>query len=88
MAIEVNLYAGAAEAIGAQKLLVAIEELPQPTLQALVEQIAARPAALGKARQVLDVCSFLIGGQTFGPGEPTVLADNVRVDVLPPFAGG
>lgn len=98
--IEVNLYAGAAEALGSERLSIDLQRLATPTLGALVQELLQTEGAAPNARQVLGVCSLLVDGQSYGPqswanmeNEATedndvTLADGIRVDVLPPFAGG
>ena len=38
--------------------------------------------------KVIGVSSYLVGALSTPPDSLTPLADGVRVDVLPPFAGG
>lgn len=77
--IHVRLFAGAADAAGADTLDVPAAA----TVDALCQALGGGNALL---TQVLGHCSFLVDGRTATREDP--LADEARVDVLPPFAGG
>ena len=71
--MQIHFFAAARAASGVAETQVSLTDLVEPTLRALVAQ-------------VMHQCSFLIDGTR--SELDTVLTDNVRVDVLPPFAGG
>lgn len=78
--IRVRLFAGAAEAVGAQEL-----ELP-PTVPTAGELRAALGGYGAEAPRVLGQCALLRDGTRLD--DDAVLATGDLVDVLPPFAGG
>jgi len=79
--VHVRLFAGAADAVGGERL-----ELRGVTNAGeLVDAICA--GRDGRVRLVLDQCSLLIdGNRVSSPATP--IAPGATVDVLPPFAGG
>lgn len=81
--VDVRFFAGAAEAAGADALTVDLAT--GATLSDLRAVLVDQRPALAR---VLDVSSLLLDARPVTPGTDPVLADGVRVDVLPPFAGG
>jgi molybdopterin converting factor small subunit len=79
--VEVNFYAGAAEAAGVDQTRVGQNE--PATLADLVSILGRDNPILAR---VLTTCSFLLDGQRVPL--PTPLPQTCTVDVLPPFAGG
>lgn len=89
-------YFGAAKAAaGAEEERLAAGSLEAPTLHALLEHLAARPAAeTGTApegapglKSVISRSTFLVN--EFAARDRSVqLTDADTVDILPPFAGG
>ena len=75
--MQIHFFAAARAASGVAETQVSLTDLAEPTLRALVEKLGG---------QVMHQCSFLIDGTR--SELDTVLTENVRVDVLPPFAGG
>lgn len=79
--MEVNYYAGAADAAGTTAHQIDAGDL---TAAELLRILGERSAHL---RSVLTACSLLVDGRPVsGPGE--LLPSTARVDILPPFAGG
>ena len=78
--IAVRLFAGAAAEYGADTTTVHAR-----TLQGLVDALTA--GASERAAQVIARSSFLVDGVA-RTDRGHELEDGVRVDVLPPFAGG
>lgn len=85
--IDVRFFAGAAQAFGTSQATV---ELPDGALLGDLLN-ALRSGAVASAGEsagtVLGRCSFLVN-KVSTKDEATPLADGIRVDVLPPFAGG
>lgn len=84
--IRVRYWAAARAAAG-----VAEEEVvlaPPVTLSALRAEIAGHHDA--RVRNVLDVCSVLVGENPVGTRDPdsVVVPSGATVEFLPPFAGG
>jgi molybdopterin converting factor small subunit len=79
--LEVNFYAGAAEAAGVDQARVAQNE--PGTLADLVSTLGRDNPVLAR---VLTTCSFLLDGRRAPLATP--LPQTCTVDVLPPFAGG
>lgn len=86
--IEVRFFAGAAEAFGTDQLSL---ELPSPaTLGMLLGALrtpGVAPNATADSGTVLSRCSYLVN-KVSAKDASTPLTDGIRVDVLPPFAGG
>ncbi|SDH97003.1 MoaD/ThiS family protein [Agrococcus jejuensis] len=74
----VRYFAAAEELAG-----TASEQRHEPTLGALRAALASERPGLGG---ILPRCAVLVDGARVG--DETPLADDVLVDVLPPFAGG
>lgn len=79
--VAVRLFAGAGEAFGSAETMV---EDPAD-LAGLIEKLAAGRDQ--RFREILDQCSFFVDGEHCQSLDFR-LADQARVDVLPPFAGG
>lgn len=101
MQIEINLFAGAAAAAGLEK---ASGQVPaETTLGQAVRQVLAAALGSGQdtaaadtgagaqlpehLEQVLAACSFLADGK-MQPASLPVGQAGMKIDVLPPFAGG
>lgn len=78
----VRYYAGAAQAARTDE--ASVEVTPDMTLAQVAQAGTSQP--LGA---LLEVSSFLVDGQ-LRPGTATVadLPESIRLEVLPPFAGG
>ncbi|HMT05212.1 MAG TPA: MoaD/ThiS family protein [Solirubrobacterales bacterium] len=79
--VSVRLFAGAAESFGSDGTVV---EDPVD-LAGLIEKLA--DGRDPRFREILYQCSFFVDGEHC-PSLDFPLADQARVDVLPPFAGG
>ena len=89
--MQVHFFAAARAAAGTAQTTVQLQALPAATLQALIDYLGEHhtgttPSGLSLA-QVMEQCSFLVNGQRAEP-TATLETDDLRVDVLPPFAGG
>ena len=89
--MQVHFFAAARAAAGTAQTTVQLQALPAATLQALIDHLGEHhtgttPSGLNLA-QVMEQCSFLVNGQR-AERTATLEADDLRVDVLPPFAGG
>ena len=88
--MQIHFFAAARAASGVAETQVSLTDLVEPTLRALVEKLGeaftGKTASSMTLAQVMHQCSFLIDGTR--SELDTVLTENVRVDVLPPFAGG
>lgn len=80
MTATVRLFAGAAEAVGADQV-----RSPAPTVGELIVELDGLGGP-GTAA-VLRRCSVIVDGAR-AEGEDVLIPDGVIVDVLPPFAGG
>lgn len=80
MTATVRLFAGAAEAVGADQVAS-----PAPTVGELLAELdgLGGPGTLA----VLNRCAVVVAGAR-AEGVDTPIPDGVIVDVLPPFAGG
>ena len=79
-------WAGARAAAG-----VSEESVPGPlTLSQLLDELVARHADRSRLKDVLSVCSVLVGDRPVGTSDPAtvVLRPGDTVELLPPFAGG
>ncbi len=85
MAVVVQLFAAAREAVGAAGL-----EVPAGPVRAVCEAVvaAAPEPSRPRVRQVLAASTLLCDGIRYRADELAVLRDGAVVDVLPPFAGG
>ena len=82
----VRYWAGARAAAG-----VSEESVPGPlTLSQLFDELVARHADRSRLKDVLSVCSVLVGDRPVGTSDPAtvVLRPGDTVELLPPFAGG
>lgn len=88
--MQIHFFAAARAASGTSEVQVSLAELTEPTLRALVahlsEEFTGKTASGMTLAQVMQQCSFLIDGTR--SELDAALADDARVDVLPPFAGG
>lgn len=85
-ALVVRYWAGARAAAG-----VAEEAYPAPvTLAGLMDEIVARHGDRPRLKDVLGVCSVLVGDRPVSSSDPADvdLAPGDTVELLPPFAGG
>lgn len=78
--MQIRFFAGAADAVGAEGVEVAEQSLD---LGALIALLSKGDEAV---KSVLNRCSVLVDGATVA-GSDAVIA-GMRVDFLPPFAGG
>jgi molybdopterin converting factor small subunit len=82
----VRYWAGARAAAG-----VAEERVPGPlNLAQLLDEIVLRHADRPRLKDVVSVCSVLVGDRPVGTSDPAtvVLRPGDTVELLPPFAGG
>lgn len=86
MGIVVNMryFAAAADAAGAEKEEVTVDR--GATIADLRTAVGELHGA--EMARVLGLCSFLLQGQAADPDAVIPADPDVRVDVLPPFAGG
>lgn len=88
--MQVRFYAAARAAAGTAEVNVPLEALGAPTVGALTAYLAGQFTGTTHSGltlgQVMAQCSFLVEGARCDADAP--LTDYVRVDVLPPFAGG
>jgi molybdopterin converting factor small subunit len=82
----VRYWAGARAAAG-----VSEESVPGPlTLAQLLDEVVLRHADRPRLKDVVSVCSVLVGDRPVGTSDPAavVLRPGDTVELLPPFAGG
>ena len=82
----VRYWAGARAAAG-----VSEESVPGPlTLAQLFDEVVLRHADRPRLKDVVSVCSVLVGDRPVGTSDPAnvVLRPGDTVELLPPFAGG
>ena len=82
----VRYWAGARAAAG-----VSEESVPGPlTLAQLLDELVLRHADRPRLKDVVSVCSVLVGDRPVGTSDPAtvVLRPGDTVELLPPFAGG
>lgn len=82
----VRYWAGARAAAG-----VAEERYPAPsTLSGLMDEIVARHGDRPRLKDVVGVCSVLVGDRPVSSSDPAevVIEAGDTVELLPPFAGG
>ena len=82
----VRYWAGARAAAG-----VSEESVPGPlTLSQLLDEVVTRHADRPRLKDVVSVCSVLVGDRPMGTSDPAtvVLRPGDTVELLPPFAGG
>ncbi len=82
----VRYWAGARAAAG-----VAEESFPAPTTLAdLLDEVVSRHLDRPRLKDVVSVCSVLVGDLPVGTSDPAtvVLHPGDTVELLPPFAGG
>jgi molybdopterin synthase sulfur carrier subunit len=85
-AVLVRYWAAARAAAG-----VTEESYPAPTtLSQLLDEVVTRHAARPRLKDVVSVCSVLVGDRPVGSSDPqtVVLQPGDTVELLPPFAGG
>jgi sulfur-carrier protein len=85
-AVLVRYWAGARAAAGVRE-----ESVPGPlTLAQLLDEIVARHGDRPRLKDVVSVCSVLVGDRPVGTSDPAtvVLRPGDTVELLPPFAGG
>jgi len=60
------------------------------TLSQLLDELIARHVDRSRLKDVLSVCSVLVGDRPVGTSDPAtvVLRPGDTVELLPPFAGG
>jgi molybdopterin converting factor small subunit len=84
--VTVRYWAGARAAAG-----VAEEAFPAPTsLADLLSEVVARHLDRPRLKDVVSVCSVLVGDRPVSTSDPAtvVLEPGDTVELLPPFAGG
>ena len=84
--VVVRYWAGARAAAG-----VAEETFPVPgNLGELLDEVLARHVDRPRLKDVVSVCSVLVGDRPVSSVDPAdvVLRDGDTVELLPPFAGG
>lgn len=82
----VRYWAGARAAAGVPE-----ESVPGPlTLAQLLDEVVARHHDRPRLKDVVAVCSVLVGDRPVGTSDPAevVLRPGDTVELLPPFAGG
>ena len=82
----VRYWAGARAAAG-----VSEESVPGPlSLAQLLDEVVLRHADRPRLKDVVSVCSVLVGDRPVGTSDPAtvVLRPGDTVELLPPFAGG
>jgi molybdopterin converting factor small subunit len=82
----VRYWAGARAAAG-----ISEESVPGPlTLAQLLDEVVLRHADRPRLKDVVSVCSVLVGDRPVGTSDPAavVLRPGDTVELLPPFAGG
>jgi sulfur-carrier protein len=82
----VRYWAGARAAAG-----VSEESVPGPlTLAQLLDEVVARHSDRPRLKDVVSVCSVLVGDRPVSTSDPAtvVLRPGDTVELLPPFAGG
>jgi molybdopterin synthase sulfur carrier subunit len=85
-AVLVRYWAGAKAAAG-----LAEESYAGPlTLSQLLDEVVIRHADRPRLKDVVAICSFLVGDRPVGTSDPAsvVLRPGDTLEVLPPFAGG
>lgn len=85
-AVLVRYWAGARAAAG-----IAEEPVAGPlTLAQLLDEVVARHHDRPRLKDVVAVCSVLVGDRPVGTSDPAevVLRPGDTVELLPPFAGG
>ncbi|MDO5864387.1 MULTISPECIES: MoaD/ThiS family protein [Paenarthrobacter] len=77
-------FAAAAESMGRHEETVTV-----PSGESLESVVSALVASRPGAGRVLEICALLVDGVTFRDrSAPLPARDHLRIDVLPPFAGG
>lgn len=86
--VVVRYWAAARAAAGVEQDTVGIDS--PVTLGALLETVRLRHVDRPKFKDVVSVCSVLVGDRPVGTTDPEliVLGDGDTVELLPPFAGG
>lgn len=82
--VEMRYFAAAADAAGADSEEVTVGR------GATIDDLRTTVGELHGAEmaRVLGLCSFLLDGQVAEPDTTLPSTERIRVDVLPPFAGG
>ena len=86
--VVVRYWAAARAAAGVDRDLV---ELAEPTtLGAVLEDVRLRHVDRSRFKDVVSVCSVLVGDRPVGTTDPdqVVVRPGDTVELLPPFAGG
>lgn len=86
ISVHVRYFAAAADAAGLDEETLTLA--PGSTVSDLITQVGASHRA--ELTQVLGLCSFLLDGKAVELDYPLAShsSQDVRLDVLPPFAGG
>lgn len=88
--VTVRYWAAARAATGVESDAVAVESEGGTTLAALLDSVRELHADRPRVKDVVAVCSVLVGDRPVGGADPhgvTVRAGET-VELLPPFAGG
>ncbi len=86
--VVVRYWAGAKAAAGVEQDTVEVDG--GATLSELLETVRLRHVDRPKFKDVVSVCSVLVGDRPIGTTDPelVVLRPGDTVELLPPFAGG
>lgn len=86
--VVVRYWAAARAAAGTEQDSVPVEG--STTLAVLLDEVVARHADRPRLKDVVGVCSVLVGDRPVGTADPAsvVLRPGDTVELLPPFAGG
>ncbi len=81
--VHVRLFAAAAEAAGYDEV-----DVPAGSLSSILAEVGKAAPDASRWQSVLQRCSVLVDGLVADPARAESVGPGVRVDVLPPFAGG
>ena len=86
--VVVRYWAAARAAAGIEQESVRVEG--ETTLSALLDEVVSRHADRPRLKDVVGVCSVLVGDRPVGRADPAtvVLRPGDSIELLPPFAGG
>lgn len=88
--MQIRFYAAARAAAGVAQADIPLRALSGPTLGELIQYLGSAYSGTTHSglslAEVMRRCSFLVEGVRSDSDAP--LTEHVRVDVLPPFAGG